>query len=323
MGLYAMPNSSHPANAVAGGFLAFFGLAFLATGAGVLLGDSDLGPTRPFYFVAAIVGASLLLGGVRMMVAQRRSQHDETRHRASMRAAVGPPPLPHEPAVFVRPPAAATGADAAPSAAVPAPPAAFRIPTPKPAHAALPSGEPVLAHWTYAAGEWKTYMAAEWKRRLWEGVFLGPAMAGIAWTILRKQPEMNVPLMALAVGVFFFLVPLLRAMAARQTDPSGPAEAIITPTAVLLNGRYHVLEDGRIRFGGVQLTELGKAQVLEFTVTWPTRGGMSSEHLRVPVPAGRRAEAEAIVGTFARGWSADTPWLDGQANSPGTPAAEA
>ena len=297
MELYAMPNSSHPANAVAGGFLAFFGLAFLATGVSVLLGDADLGPTRPFYFAAAIAGALLLYGGVRMMVAQRRSQRAESQHRASMRAAVGPPPPPEAPAAHVR-----TGivADAAPSAAAPASPAT------------LPSGEPVLAHWTYAAGEWKTYMAAEWKRRLWEGAFLGPAMAGIAWTILRNQPEMNVPMVALGVGVFFFLVPLLRAMAARKTDPSGPAEAIITPTAVLLDGEYHVLEDGRTRFGGVQLTELGKVQVLEFTVKRPSRGGMASEHLRIPVPAGRRAEAEAIVQTFARGWSADTPWLDGR-----------
>jgi hypothetical protein len=321
-----MPNSSHPANAVAGGFLAFFGLAFLATGVSVLLGDSDLGATRPFYVVGAIVGAALLLGGVRMMLAQRRSQRDESRHRASMRASVGPPMPPEEPALEVRPPATAAAAHMAvpaPSIDAAAPPTAWRAPAPMGAHAALPSGEPVLAHWTSAADEWKTYMAAEWTRRLWEGAFLGPLMAGIAWTILRNEPEMNVPLAALGVGVFFFLVPLLRALAARQTDPSGPAEAIITPTAVLLNGRYHVLEDGRIRFGGVQLTELGKAQVLEFTVKWRTRGGMSGEHLRIPVPVGRRAEAEAIVETFAHGWSSDTPWLTEPARGSGEAPAEA
>ena len=181
----------------------------------------------------------------------------------------------------------------------------------------LPSGEPVLAHWTYGAGEWKTYMAAEWKRRLWEGAFLGGLMMVIAWTVFRNQPGVNVLWVALGAGLFFFLVPLVRAAVARQTDPSRPAEAIITPTAVLLNGRYHVLDDERIRFGGVRCTELGKAPVLEFTLRWRTRGGMAGEHLRVPIPAGREAEAAEVVRAFERGWSADTPWLQEQNQGPG------
>lgn len=290
-----MPNSSNPANALGGGLLAFFGLFFLATPIAVLLGDGDLGATRPYYIAAAAGGAAMLIGGVQMIVAQRRSLRRETHHENAMRAAAGLPPA------APRPPA-----DAARLAAVAAQPAGAPA-------AALPSGEPVLAHWTFAPGEWKAYMAAEWKRRVLEGVFLGGLMALIAWTIFRNEPEIPVLKLALGAGVVFFLVPVVRAAAVRHTDPSRPAEAVITPTAVLLNGRHHVLEDGRIRFVGVRRTELGSAPVLEFTVKSPTRRGEVNEQLRVPIPAGRESEANAVVDAFARGWSADTPWLQEQA----------
>lgn len=288
-----MSNSSNPVNALMGGLVAFFGLFFLATPVAVLLGDSDLGPTRPFYIVAGIGGALMLIGGVQMMGKQRSSLRRETQHRESIRATVGPPPIPAGTPSPAGTPAAATTAAAA-------------------QRTALPTGEPVLAHWTFAAGEWKRYMAAEWKRRLLEGAFLGGLMALIAWTIFRNEPEMPVWKLAIGAGVVFFLVPVVRALSVRHTDPSAPAEAIITPRAVLLNGKYHVLEDGRIRFGAVQVTELGGVPVLEFTIQWQARGRPIREHLRIPIPPGREAEAQAVVKTFNAGWSADTPWLTGQ-----------
>lgn len=296
-----MPNSSNPLNVLAGGLVAFFGVFVMATGAAVLLGDSDLGPTRPFYYLAAFSGAAMVIGGVQMIVSQRRAMRAETKHREAIRDAIGPAPsFPDEP-----PPSSIAPSPAAPvRIAMPAAPAQTAAESVAPAASApgiLPSGEPVLARWTYADDEWRKYTAAEWKRQVLVALFVGVGLTVVGWTVFRGEVE------ELGFGFLIWYALLITggliavAAVAHRANRSAPGEAIITPTAVMLNGKYHVLSDGRLSFGGVRLTELGTVPVLEFTVSAPTRGGRVPEQVRVPVPRGREAEACQIVAVFERG----------------------
>jgi hypothetical protein len=104
---------------------------------------------------------------------------------------------------------------------------------------------------------------------------------------------------------------LARAHFARQANQSAPGEAIITPTAVVLNGQYHVLRNETYSFKGVRYDVEAKPPLLEFSISWGTRSGSSGEKIRVPVPAGREAEAREVVS--ALGGRVDAP------SPPGTP----
>lgn len=316
-----MANSSNPLNVLAGGIVALFGVGVMATAAAVLLGDSDLGPTRPFYLVAAFFGAAMALGGVQMIVAQRRALRAETEHRGAIRNAVGPAPsfADEPPPSSIAPSPAAparAGISAAPaqmaaeSVAPAAPPALARTaqpaaPAPPVAPGVLPTGEPVLARWTYEDGEWRTYAEAELKRQVLVALFVGVGLSVAGWTIFRGEVEELgfgfVARYALLITGALIAV----AVVAYRANRSAPGEAILTPTAVMLNGKYHVLADGRLQFGGVRLTELGTVPVLEFTVSAAARRGRTGSQVRVPVPRGRDAEAREIVAAFERGWAVE------------------
>jgi hypothetical protein len=79
-------------------------------------------------------------------------------------------------------------------------------------------------------------------------------------------------------------------------------DVIIAPDAILMNGRYHVLQDENFTFGGVRYLEDERPPILEFTVTWATRSGRTNEQYRVPVPRGREDEARALAAAFEHGW---------------------
>ena len=104
---------------------------------------------------------------------------------------------------------------------------------------------------------------------------------------------------AVFVAVIIVAGGLLTTKHAHKSNVSGPGEAIITPSAVLINGRYHVLSNETYRLEGVRFDEAAHPPQLDFTVAWSTRSGPASDHLRIPVPAGRAEEAREVVAAFA------------------------
>ncbi|HYR07973.1 MAG TPA: hypothetical protein VEQ60_09400 [Longimicrobium sp.] len=272
------------------------------------------------------------------------------RHQDLMRAAVGlppapalrPPPLPGyapapaapiaaadaapvaKPASPATPAAPIPVADAAPVAkpTSPATPAAPTVAADAPAPAApgspaavgertLPSGEPILAHWTYPAEEWRAYTEGEWRYRLWEAVGLALLIGLVGGLIATWRTGESSYGSALLFGGFLGLLRLGMASSQRIANTAGPGYAIISPTAVLLNGTHHPLVSERRHFGGVRYASLDRPPVLEFTVKWKTRNGWMNEQIRVPIPAGREDEANAVVAAFERGWAVELAPEDG------------
>jgi hypothetical protein len=101
------------------------------------------------------------------------------------------------------------------------------------------------------------------------------------------------------VGVMIFAGRYLQARAAHGSNAAtARGEAIISPGAVVLNGRYHVLENDEYHLRGVRYLDAGATPLLEFTVEWSTRGGPATEEIRVPVPPGREDEARELARSF-------------------------
>ena len=103
---------------------------------------------------------------------------------------------------------------------------------------------------------------------------------------------------ATMVALMILVGGVLMAKGDHQANVSGPGEAIITPSAILLNGRYHVLRNDTYRFHGVRFDEAATPPQLEFTIGWSTRSGPTRDNIRIPVPAGRQEEARKVVAAF-------------------------
>jgi hypothetical protein len=269
-------NSSHPINALGAGLVLLMSPIPLFLGA--VGAFAETGEMRLVFIGLFVCGVVLLFSGIRMIRQFLRAEKTEAAHQKAMREAAGPPP------------------------------AAPGMPVQEPGPRKMPSGEPVLAHWTYEAGEWSAYTQGESKRKTTEAIVLGVAVFVVAWLIGGKGEEGEAMRTAGAmVGIMLVAGGLLMARSGNQANRSGPGEAIISPSAILLNGEYHVLRNETYRFEGVSYDAHSQPPVLEFKVAWSTRHGPSGERVRIPVPAGREDEAREVVAAFERGWAVELP----------------
>lgn len=296
-----MPRSSSPLHLVAVLIILWCALVGLTLGIAGALGET--GQMRLLFLVMAAAGAGMGISGARMFLEWRRAVRRESEHQQAIRGAVrrAPPPVRVEPARAangrVSAPVAGKGKATKPANAAAAPAAGLPV---------LSSGEPVLAHWTYAAEEWRQYTRGEWGYRAVEAVGMGGGIVLFGWLIGRNE-EGNLGLWAgIVVGAVIFVGKLVQGWSARSANRSGPGEAIITPTAVMLNGQYHVLSNDEYRFEHVRIDRLARPPVLEFKVSWNTREGRTHTEVRVPIPAGREDEAQRVVEAFQRGWAVRT-----------------
>jgi hypothetical protein len=274
-------NSSSPLNAVAAVMVLW--AALLTLPLGVVGALSDTGPMRMVFVLMAASGLAMLYGGIRMWRQWRRAVVVEREHQEAIREAVG---------------------------AAPAEPGAPGLPA---AELAVRSHGTVLARWTYTADEWRAYTRAEWKRRVLEAAVVGVLLLLVGYCSGRGGGDEGMAMMTAATVVAVAIMGgmLGRAHLARQANQAAPGEAVITPSAILLNGKYHVLRNETYRFQGVRYDTEAKPPLLEFSISWGTRHGKTGEKIRVPVPAGRESEAREVVAVL--GGRVDAP------SPPGTP----
>ncbi len=260
-----MQNSSNPLNAVSAALV--LSMAPIILLLGIVGSVAETGQMRVVFLVMTAGGLAMLIGGIQMLVKWRRAVVHETAHQQAIRATVGPRP--------------ATLAS-------------------QPARRTLPSGEPVLAHWVYQPGEWSSYAGGEVNRRTgeWIGVGVAVLIVGLVSSTGGGQEGWTMLASAVFVAVVIVAGGLLMTRHAHRSNVSGPGEAIITPSAILINGRYHVLSNDTYRLEGVRFDEAAHPPQLDFTVAWSTRSGPARDHLRVPVPAGREAEARQVAAGF-------------------------
>ncbi len=311
-----MPSSSNPLNLLSAALLGFMGVPCTFLGVVGVLADS--GPMRPVWGMLTVGGLGMIWGAVQAVVAWRRAEARERGHEAALYAvarsstvaglaggaaqpAIADAGAPEGSAVgtadagTLPAPAVRTADQAASTAAPVAPPPA--------APAALPDAE-VLAHWRYGEDEWSEYTRRELHFRKGEALRVGLAVLLFGMLLLAYQEDASY---AAAIGVSAFVggaIYLGRRLQAGAAHAANTAtrggEVIISPRAVMVNGRYHVLQDDRFHFAGVRLLDEENPPVLEFSVTWGTRSGPADEQVYVPVPRGREEEARALAASFPR-----------------------
>jgi hypothetical protein len=276
-----VPSSSNPLNLLSAWLLALMGVPCTLLGVVGTLAES--GSMRLVWGMLALGGLGMTWGAVQAVVAWRRAEVRERGHEAALYAAArghSPGSAPAARTAYMEAGTAAAAPQAAPATA----------------------DAEVLAHWTYAPDEWSEYTRRDLSFRKGEALWIGLGVL-LLGTLLLVNRE-NTPY-GIAIGVSAFVggaIYVGRLLQARSAHAANAAtrggEVIISPHAVLLNGRYHVLQDDRFHFGGVRLLDEDGPPVLEFTVTWMTRGGPTNEQVYVPVPRGREAEARALAASF-------------------------
>jgi len=161
---------------------------------------------------------------------------------------------------------------------------------------------PVLVHWTYAPDEWRAYAEHEMAFRTREAVGMAAAtvlFGTLAIGVLDGEWLLGLGLSG-AIGAAIGLGRWLVARSARRFHLSAATgDVIIAPNAMLVNGRYQVLQDERIRFGSSRLLESERPAVLEITVMVPGRYRRIPEEYRIPVPRGKEDEARALMDALA------------------------
>lgn len=171
------------------------------------------------------------------------------------------------------------------------------VPASAPGGAATPS-VPVLAHWTYAPEEWSAYAQREVRDRTAEGcgLFIGVVLLGtvVVWQEARSWPLSFA--IALGLGAVIGGAKWLMAKSAHERNTATPrGEVVISPTAILMNGSYKVIQDHHFRFRSAHVQEDVQPKLLVIGIEWPTRGGVVTEDYRIPIPAGREAEAHGVA----------------------------
>lgn len=166
-----------------------------------------------------------------------------------------------------------------------------------------PPSVPVLAHWSYAPDEWAAFTQREAAHRGGEAfwLFVGVVLLGtmVVWQEARSWP------LAFAVSAGLGAVigggKWLMARSARDRNVAVPrGEVVISPTAILMNGTYQVIQDHHFRFRSAQVLEEVEPKLLVIGIEWPTRSGVVTEEYRIPIPAGRDVEAHAVAAELGR-----------------------
>jgi hypothetical protein len=285
-----MPRSGNPFFPVINLMLVPFGLFGTFVGAAVLL-SGEGGEIWWLYVGFLLSGVLMLWGVVWNLVKWWRWQRDENAAAAAMAAAARAHAAPPSAEPYALP--ASWETPAPPAAAHPAAPSA----SPAPARAQPPA--PVLAHWTYTPEEWSAYTQREIKYRGSEAfwIFVGFVLLATLMLVWQESADWGTSFaVALAVGALLGGGKWLIARTAHERNVATPrGEVVISPTAILMNGSYQVIQDHHFRFRAARVIEGERPQILEIGIEWPTRSGMATEEYRIPIPAGREDEARAIA----------------------------
>jgi len=163
---------------------------------------------------------------------------------------------------------------------------------------------PVLAHWTFAPEEWRGYTSRELAFRTREALGMGAVVLVLGTLVvgLLDGSWKTAAIISGAVGGFIALTRWLMAFFAWRRNRAVPSgDVVIGTNAVLVNRRYGVIHDRRVRFGGARVLESERPAILEVRIMVPGRYRRIAEDYRIPIPAGREDEARAVARLLAEG----------------------
>ncbi len=160
------------------------------------------------------------------------------------------------------------------------------------------SGEGRIAVWQYSQEEWSRFIAIDFeeerksKKMLFFVVGGIAIVVGIIMTIVLEDPIAFliaagiIPIVAIPA----FLAPRARHNKLKNSEP----KALISEKGVIIGRMFHLWVNLGATLDQVVLITDENPPILEFHYSMPTRHGRQTEVARLPVPAGKMADAEQI-----------------------------
>ncbi|MEQ8176311.1 MAG: hypothetical protein ABRQ26_14730 [Syntrophomonadaceae bacterium] len=165
-------------------------------------------------------------------------------------------------------------------------------------------GRDLLAHWRYAPGLWAEYAGEELvrdasrKKALFFTIAAFALIFGVLFLILDPEgggPATFLVMMGLIVVIGITALLSIRLSAARNRE--GNAEVYISADGLYLNRVLHSWGHINTQLESVRIVS-ARVPVIEFVYSYPTRAGMQSEIVNVPIPHGEMPAARKLVEYF-------------------------
>lgn len=163
----------------------------------------------------------------------------------------------------------------------------------------LVSGMHPLAHWTYSAAEWETFIkedlaeAKSISKSLWKLVVVISLVIGIGLWLWSGDP-----LFMLIIGGLIVLVSIVAWLAPRirnRAVKKGNQEVYISDSSVLVGGAFQTWTQLGARLAAAEIDTEKAIPILRIRFFYPTLQGPQEEIIRVPVPAGKTEEAQKVT----------------------------
>ncbi len=175
----------------------------------------------------------------------------------------------------------------------------------------LISGEGVLVHWTYDSETWRRYAEVSYQRKLKENqpklilvaVLMLVVGAVIAVPMFLDESDGLLPFLGIYFGAFMviFLVAMTAPRMEYQYNLSHLGEALIGTEGLIVNGQLHHWKSLGGRLEGIKRVD-GDPALLAFRLSYPNRYGRQEYEICVPIPMGREAEADRVMGQLGGRW---------------------
>ncbi len=158
-------------------------------------------------------------------------------------------------------------------------------------------GLPIV--WEYSSAQWLQFTRWEQRERR-TNTFIEAfvlVVLGSLMIIISRGANWTIALLVSIViaSIYYWLKIWLTLRGIAQPDPENRYRVIIQANGVLVNGRYHALQNQQRWLGKLTLHEKVEPAILEFTFHWNTRRGETFDELRIPVPPEAIAQAKWLV----------------------------
>lgn len=143
----------------------------------------------------------------------------------------------------------------------------------------------IIAQWSYTADEWARMKRSEQKRRFKEGIWVSALIGLFGGWVLYASRDVNFAfafLFSLAIGVLisFIKVGISNSLLANKKNNT----IILTTNALIINGKFKVIQDDAIHLEYVKHVEKEQLNFLEFSLQWATRNGVTNDQLQIFIP---------------------------------------
>ncbi|MEN6389150.1 MAG: hypothetical protein ABFD04_01960 [Syntrophomonas sp.] len=165
-------------------------------------------------------------------------------------------------------------------------------------------GRNLLAHWRYAPGLWAEYAGEELvrdtsrKKALFFTIAAFALIFGVLFLILDPEgggPATFLVMLGLIVIIGITALLSIRLKAARNRE--GNAEVYISAEGLYLNGVLHSWGHINTELESVRIVS-ARVPIIEFVYSYPTRAGIQSEIVNVPIPQDEMPAAQQLIEYF-------------------------